>query len=245
MPDGIQWRNLSKRIERFIEAFLGLRILFSEIYIYNVLCLSQSSSIDEDEMEKMESDAVPQSTSHATKSGVKKLTNWLKKLKINVNFHSITKQYLCKGLRRFYAECKRENGKPLTPSSLVGTRAAISRYVIATPFYHSINLVSGENFTLANKMFDTKCKLYYKSNNPKPKHKAVIEEEDMKRLGQYFKNYHQNPILLTETIWFLLCFHIGSRGREGWAEMKKYFLRSMNAAKEHSLNAQKLSNSRT
>ena len=44
----------------------------------NVLCLSQSSSIDEDEMERIESDA-PESTSHATKSGMKKLINWLKK----------------------------------------------------------------------------------------------------------------------------------------------------------------------
>ena len=174
-------------------------------------------------MEKMESDAVPQSTSLATKSGVKKLTNWLIKRKIEVNFHSITEEDLSKVLRRFYAECKRDNGKPLTPSSLVGIRAAISRYLIAAPFYRSINLVSGKNFTIANKMFDTKCKLYYKSNNPKPKHKAVIEEEDMKKLGQYFKDYHQSPILLSETIWFLLCFHFGRRGREGWAEMKKDF----------------------
>ena len=103
--------------------------------IDNVLCLSQSSSIDEDEMEKMESDAVPQSTSHATKSGVKKLTNWLKKRKIDVNFHSITEEDLCKVLRRFYAECKRENGKPLHL------------------FYRGINLDYGKNFTLANKMF--------------------------------------------------------------------------------------------
>ena len=168
---------------------------------------SQSSSIDEDEMQQMESAAVPETTSHATKSGIKKLTNWLKKRNISINFHTITEQELSSILRRFYAELKRDNGKALTPSSLVGIRAAISRYVIAAPFYRNINIVSGPNFTVANRMFDTKCKLYYKCNNPKPKHKAVIEEGDMKKLGLYFKNYHQNPILLTETIWFLLCFH--------------------------------------
>ena len=147
----------------------------------------------------------------------------MRKRSITVDVFTITEEELAPLLRRFYAEVRKDNGKPLTPSSLVGIRAAISRYLVAAPFYRNMNIVSGSNFTVANRMFDTKCKLYYKCNNPKPKHKPVIEEQDMKKLSQYFKNYYQSPIILTEKVWFLLCFHFGRRGREGWAEMKKDF----------------------
>ena len=83
---------------------------------------------------------------------------------------------------------KKVDGKALTPSSLVGIRAALNRYLTSAPYYRQINIVGGREFGIANKMFDTKCKLYYKANNKKPKHKPVIEMEDMQKVGQYFKN---------------------------------------------------------
>ena len=66
---------------------------------------------------------------------------------------------------------------------------------------------------------EVKCKLYYKGNNPKPRHKPTIEKADMKKLGEYFSSYHQNPVVLSEAVWFLLCFHFGRRGREGHEPM--------------------------
>ena len=186
--------------------------------------LSQSSSVDEAEMERMEKEAVPDATSRATKSGVKKFFDWTRKRKLDVNFHSITSSELAPILRRFYAEVRRKDSdKPLTPSSLVGIRASINRYITSAPFYRNMNVVAGPDFVVANKMFDTKCKLYYKGNNPKPRHKPTIEKADMKKLGEYFSSYHQNPVVLSEAVWFLLCFHFGRRGREGWAQMKKDF----------------------
>ena len=41
--------------------------------------LSSQSIIDEEEMIEMENSAVPESTSRATKRGVKKFTEWIKK----------------------------------------------------------------------------------------------------------------------------------------------------------------------
>ena len=188
-----------------------------------LLSSSQSSSLDEEEMVRMETEAVPESTSKATKSGVTKISNWLKKRKMDVNFHTVSAEELATILRRFYAELKKDNGDPLTPSSLVGIRAAINRHLVSAPFYRKMNVVSGDEFVIANKMFDTKCKLYYKGNNPKPKHKPVIEKDDMKKLAEYFQYYYQNPVILSEATWFLLCFHFGRRGREGWAAMTKDF----------------------
>ena len=186
------------------------------------LLSSQTSSIDEEEMTRMENSAVPETTSRATKSGVKKFTEWLKKRQIDeINITTITPTELSPILRKFYAEVRKENGKALTPSSLVGIRAALHRYFVSAPYYRQMNIVSGADFMTANKMFDAKCKLFYKAGNEKPKHKAVIEKDDMKKVGEYFKNWHQNPVILTEAVWFMLCYHFGRRGREGWAEMYK------------------------
>ena len=47
---------------------------------------SQTSSLDEEEMSIIEKEAVPKSTTKATKSGVNKIKKWLKKRNIEVNF---------------------------------------------------------------------------------------------------------------------------------------------------------------
>ena len=70
-------------------------------------------------------------------------------------------------------------------------------------------------------MFDTKCSLYYAAGNPKPKHKATIEEGDMEKLTKYFRNWHESPQVLMHAAWFHLCYYFGRRGREGWITMTK------------------------
>ena len=84
-------------------------------------------------------------------------------------------------------------------------------------------------------MFQAKCKLYYRSGNPKPTHKNAIEDGDMKKLSRYFIQQNDGntsayesaattfwtPERLQQYVWFNLCYHFGSRGREGWRELSK------------------------
>ena len=148
-----------------------------DLGVLDVFGSSQSSTVDEEEMVALENSAVPMSTSRATKSGVKKFENWLRKRSIDVDPKTISSKELAHILRRFYAELKKKDGKAsLTPSSLVGIRAALARYFNSAPFYRNFNIVSGSDFIVANKMFDPKCKLYYKEGNSKPKHKPTIEK---------------------------------------------------------------------
>ena len=49
---------------------------------------SWSSSVDEEEMVKVESSIIAESTSYSTKCSIKKFKEWLRKRE--VNFHSIT-----------------------------------------------------------------------------------------------------------------------------------------------------------
>ena len=63
---------------------------------------SQGSNMDEEQMQAMEASAVPNSTSRATKHGVKKFDDWAAKRKIEVFFHAITAEELAAILRKFY-----------------------------------------------------------------------------------------------------------------------------------------------
>ena len=71
----------------------------------------------------------------------------------------------------------------------------------------------------ANRMFVAKCKLYVKSGCKKPQHKPAIGTGDMNKLSGYFNQWDKNPEVLVEAVWFMLCFHFGRRGREGWTNM--------------------------
>ena len=84
-------------------------------------------------------------------------------------------------------------------------------------------------------MFQAKCKLYYRSGNPKPTHKNAIEDGDMKKLSRYFiqqndgntsayesaANTFWTSERLQQYVWFNFCYHFGRRGREGWRELNK------------------------
>ena len=180
-------------------------IITFDMGINDVLPASQSSELDEEEMESMERESIPENTTLATKSGMKKFLEWAGKRGIAVDFRDVSATELAPVLRRFYAEVKKNDGKPVSPGYLNGLRAAIQRHLSGAPIHRVLNIVSGDDFKIANKMFTSRNRLYYKGNNPKPKHKEPIDEDDMKKLGEYFKRYACDPVVVTEANCFLLC----------------------------------------
>ena len=74
-----------------------------------------------------------------------------------------------------------ENAKKcmLTPSALTGIRAAINCALTSPPYERNVNIIAYRPFMTANQMFTARCKLYYKANNKKPRHKDAIEQADM------------------------------------------------------------------
>ena len=82
-------------------------------------------------------------------------------------------------------------------------------------------------------MPSAKCKLFYKTNNKKAKHKAAIEKADMNILLRYFSNSLEDPVKLQEFVWFNLCFHLGRTGREGWRELQKEHFKILTNAENH------------
>ena len=139
-----------------------------------------------EDLDKLEAKGQAENTKRATSWGIKKFKKWCDKRKLKVDFNCVTPVELNELLRKFYAEVKSKNGQPLTPSTLTGIRAVIHRQLTSAPISRSMNIMQDSEFLSANKMFETKCKLYTKEMNPKPTHKSSIAAGDMLKLRGYF-----------------------------------------------------------
>ena len=148
----------------------------------------------------------------------------MEKRHISIDLKTVHETRLNEVLRKFYAEVKAEKkAKSLTPSALTGIRAALNRTIKHAPYNRCIDIIGDRAFIGANEMFKTRCRLYYKANNPKPQHKNAIEKDDKILIQAYFRDAFSDPTKLQEYVWYSLCYYFGRRGREGWRAMKKDF----------------------
>ncbi|XP_066916105.1 uncharacterized protein [Clytia hemisphaerica] len=192
---------------------------------------SQTSDLDKAELDKLVLDSKSENTRKCTNWGFSKLRTWLEKRNIPIDFKTVEADKLNDILRKFYAEVRSAKNEMFTPSSMTGIRAAINRTLLAPPYSRNMNIIADREFSTANDMFSARCKIYYKTNNKKPKHKDPIEQADMNRLQIYFSNCFDDPSKLQECVWFNLCLHFGRRGREGWRELQKEHFTVMTDAK--------------
>ena len=137
---------------------------------------SQSSQLEEEDLQKLEADCVLVNNKKQTSWGLKKFTQWLEKQKIRCDLHIVSP-----------TEVKTNKKTNLTPSALTGIRAAIYHTNTGQPISRSINTLKYVEFTQANKMFEVVCKSCYERGNPKPQHNP-IEAGDMEKLNSYFSN---------------------------------------------------------
>ena len=187
---------------------------------------SQNSDLGQEQLNNMEESAKAYTTKRATKWGLNRFEEWQAKRTISFDWKTVSSKKLNDILRKFYAEVKTKQGRTLSPSALTGITAAAHRFITSPPNNRAINILKDSDLIPANNMFQAKCKLYYRSGNPKPTHKNAIEDGDMKKLSRYF--IHQNdgnasayesaattfwtPERLQQYVWFNLCYHFGRRG---------------------------------
>ena len=182
---------------------------------------SNSSDLGTAQLDALEVSTQPKGTKSCTKWGMKTFEIWRIKRNITVDFYTVSSEDLAETLRKYYAEVKGKDSNTLSPSAMVGLRAALHRHITSPPVSRTINIVKDKEFLRANQMFVAITKKYFQDGNSRPKHKKSIQTADMEKLNAYFLGYVQSPQILTEFVWFLLCFHFGRRGREGWVAMTK------------------------
>ena len=217
--------------------------------VENMSQASHGSSLDEQQLQQIETSSKPATTQRSTIYGIKKFTDWVQKRAKTCDFQTITAEDLNELLRKYYAEVKSAKpGVSLTPSTLTCLRAAIHRHITSAPLNRPLNIIKDREFTSANAMFTARCKLFFKQGNKKPQHKPTIGDADMTKLGQYLSAWRSNPSNLVEACWFFLCYSFGRRGREGWTAMTKntFVIQTDSDGYEHvSMNTTEVTNKRT
>ena len=185
---------------------------------------SQNFDHGQKQLNNMEENAKADNTKRATKWGLNRFEEWQAKRRISFDWKTVSSTELNDILRKFYAEVKTKQGRTLSPSALTRIRAAVDRFIPSPPNNRAINILKDSEFIPAN-MFQAKCKLYYRSGNPKPTYKNAIEDGDMKKLSRYFIQQNDGntsayesaattfwtPERLQQYAWFKLCYHFGRR----------------------------------
>ena len=141
------------------------------------------------------------------------------KRRMMINLESIDEQALAELLRKFYAEVRTNDNKLYSPGTLRGLRAGLHRAITGNPYNRTFNILTDSTFILANRTFETMCKKWVGTG--KQSHHPAIEKGDLIKLLNYFQNYKCDPVTLTNTFWFLLCYFFARRGREGFRTLTK------------------------
>ena len=106
-------------------------------------------------------------------------------------------------------------------SSLKCMRAALNRYFKETK---GLNIITNENFIQANEMFRGVTKKGRREGRGSSDHKNPINDDDMKKLSEYFETKMRGPPNgrhLQELILFNIIYFMGRRGRENLRQMSK------------------------
>ena len=184
--------------------------------------LSQSSELDEDNLNEMDKLAQPLNTSRNTKWAMTRFQSWVRKRQIEIDLKTVSAEELAPILRKFYGEVKQTGGKTLSPSSLVGIRSGIQRALMLERDV-PLDIIHDHAFAKANNTFTAKCKLYAQLGNPKPKRKEDIGDGDLEKIYAYLGSEQtvQDQRRLQQAVWFILAFNLGCRGRELYRQLKK------------------------
>ena len=105
-----------------------------------------------------------------------------------------------------YVELRQRNSQPYGKSSLLGCRSALHRHL--AEIGRGMNIYSGSSFKKANTILDGELKRLKKDGYIKPvEHKQQLTTADMQKLNQYFTGSKDNPVILTEKVWFNVTYH--------------------------------------
>ena len=152
------------------------------------------------------------------KWGMKRFHEWCQENSEDICLKTIPAEELNQFLCKFYLGVTAMDGKPLSVNSLTGIRYALQRVINTPPNNRNLHLINDPHFTEANKIFNMRKK---SCANAVQRFRDPISKPDMKKLGYYFSIWYQNPTVLLDFVWFIVCLKYGSRSRDIWRSMKR------------------------
>ena len=180
-------------------------------------------SVDASDLRAFVDGSSSDATKKATSYWLKVVTAYREEQNDRIAFGTCTPQECNDFLCRFYAAMKpQKEGEAYRKNSYLAARGALQRHlrVVGRPF----NIFTDEEFRRSNEVLNgilaTRKK---KGVEPNVQHKLPISEEDMTKLKAYFSDVLEadNPIKLTQYVWFVLTIHFCLRGQEVQHQLKK------------------------
>ena len=176
---------------------------------------------DEDVLHLLEN-AVPQNTRKSTDMWVGILASFCSERKIDFDLSTCSAQELNDVLCKFYPGLRTKKGELYKKSSYFAARAAVHRKVqeLGRPF----NLFKSVEFSQSHRVLDATLKVKKLDGEElSVRHKASLTQEDLSRLEAYFSDVLQanDPIKLTEFVWYVITLHFGLRAREIQVQLRK------------------------
>ena len=129
--------------------------------------MPQLTEEQDEELRKIEKEAVPKGTFRQTENHVNIFKSFLSSKGLNQNFEALPSSTLNDYLRLFYANLKTKSGLFYCPSSLVCFRASIQRHLCSPDINRKINIIHGDEFQRANGVLRAMVGKYLQSNQEK------------------------------------------------------------------------------
>lgn len=155
-------------------------------------------------------------------------TEYLMEKRKDTNFETLPDTLLAEVLRVFFAEVRKQDGKPYSKSGMVNLRAGLNRYLQAPPNNRIINLMHNDAFQNANRVFCGVLRDNKENGLDKSKPKTSIAPGDLEKLyNEYFlPGLADGDVeILQQKVFFDLVYYTSRRGKEGLRQLKKeYFV---------------------
>ena len=159
------------------------------------------------EMDEAENSAIPMSTKFSTKQHVTKFKMFLSSKQLSTNIEEMPVSFLALYLRYFYFHLRCKDGRPYSPRSLIGIRAAIHRHLTSSDVNRCINIMKDSEFDRANKMLKTMIGKWLKEGS-KSKQFCTIEKGDLKKNSCLFRPFYTRSSSAGNLVHVILLFWV-------------------------------------
>ena len=180
-------------------------------------------AVEESDLKALVNGASSEATKRATSYWLRVVTAYREEKSDPIVFATCTPQE-CNGfLCRFYASMRpQKEGEEYRRNSYLSARAALQRHlrVVGRPF----NIYTDEEFRRSNEVLNgILSERKRKGIEPSVKHKLPVTQEDIVKLQEYFSDVLEadDPIKLTQYVWFVITIHFCLRGNEVQNQLKK------------------------
>ena len=151
-------------------------------------------------------------TKRKTKSDLNVWYNWCRSVGEARPIEDIPPTELNKLLAHFFTKVKKRDGKSYEPDSLTSLQRSLERH-LRDNLGKQYSILQDREFALSREaILASRKKLKKEGKGNKPNASEPLESEDFELLWESGALGERDPEMLQNTVWLILCMHMGMRG---------------------------------